>query len=70
MPGATYTKMLQESYEDTTYEAIKDSIVQQVLGLIDPEDVADVILFLLSDASRKITGREIYADAGYLDFSN
>ena len=70
MPGATYTKMLQDSYEDKTYEAIKEAIVQQVLGLIDPEDVADVILFLLSDASRKITGREIYADAGYLDFSN
>ena len=29
---------------------------------------ADIIMFLLSDASRMITGREIYADGGYINF--
>lgn len=66
MPAATNTKMLD--LENKTYEEIKESVFQQVLGLIEPEEVADIILFLLSDASRKITGREIFADAGYLNF--
>ena len=66
MPAATNTKMLD--LENKTEEEIKDSVFQQVLGLIEPEEVADIILFLLSDASRKITGREIFADAGYLNF--
>lgn len=68
MPAATNTKMLQDSLENKSEQEIKDAIFQQVLGLIEPEDVADIILFLLSDASRKITGREIFADAGYLNF--
>lgn len=70
LPGATYTKMLLDCYEDKSYEAIEEAIHQQVLGLVDPKDVADIILFLLSDASKKITGRYICADGGYLDFSN
>ena len=55
-------------FENKTKEQIEESIGQQVLGLIEPEDVADIIMFLLSDASRMITGREIYADGGYINF--
>lgn len=69
MPASTNTQMLKEAFEDKTEEQIRKVIEQQVLGLLEPEDVADVILFLLSDAARKITGREIYADAGYLFFN-
>lgn len=68
MPAATNTKMLKDSIENKTKEELDDAFFQQVLGLIEPEEVADIILFLLSDASRKITGREIFADAGYLNF--
>lgn len=68
MPSSTNTQMLKEAFESKTPEQIRESIEQQVLGLIEPEDVADIILFLLSDASRMITGREIYADGGYINF--
>lgn len=33
--------------------------------LLQPEDMADVVLFLASDASRAITGQEILADRGW-----
>lgn len=68
MPSSTNTQMLREAFQDKTDAQIKEAISQQVLGLVEPEDVADIILFLLSDASRMITGREIYADGGYIDF--
>ncbi len=68
MPSSTNTEMLREAFENKTEKQIKESLEQQVLGLIEPEDVADIILFLLSDASRMITGREIYADGGYINF--
>ena len=67
MPGATRTPMLEESYDGKTDEQLDYTLRQQILGMIEPEDVADIILFLLSDASRKITGRAIYADGGYLN---
>ena len=68
MPSSTNTQMLKEAFENKTEEQIRESINQQVLGLTEPEDVADIIMFLLSDAARMITGREIYADGGYINF--
>jgi len=38
----------------------------QYLGLGSPEDAANVISFLLSDASKLITGTDLIADGGYL----
>lgn len=38
---------------------------QCVPDLITPEEIADVALFLASDASRAITGQEILADRGW-----
>lgn len=34
------------------------------LGILTPEDIADTVLFLLSDASKKITGQAIQITAG------
>ncbi len=68
MPSSTNTQMLKEAFENKTEEQIRESISQQVLGLTEPEDIADIIMFLLSDAARMITGREIYADGGYINF--
>lgn len=68
MPSSTDTQMLKEAFENKSEEEKKRLIDHQVLGLIEPEDVADIIMFLLSDASRMITGREIYADGGYINF--
>lgn len=47
----------------STYE---NPVQRQLLGIEKPEQIADVISFLLSDASSCITGRALYADAGLL----
>jgi NAD(P)-dependent dehydrogenase (short-subunit alcohol dehydrogenase family) len=68
MPSSTNTPMLREAFEGKSDEEIDRLTNKQVLGLVEPEDVASVILFLLSDASKMVTGRALYADAGYFNF--
>lgn len=38
---------------------------QSIPDLIQPDEIADVVLFLASDASRAITGQEILVDRGW-----
>lgn len=61
-PGAVNTPMMQVSSE----EALQKILEKQLLGAGKPEDIANVIAFLLSDASSFITGRCVYADGGML----
>jgi len=65
MPASTDTPMLRESYEREPGDKT-EGLKMQILGMSQPEDIADVIIFLLSDMSRTITGRAIYADGGLL----
>jgi NAD(P)-dependent dehydrogenase (short-subunit alcohol dehydrogenase family) len=66
-PGATATPGLLGALERTGQ---KDAMIagltaQSPLGRIaEPDDIADVALFLASDASRSMTGSEIFADGG------
>lgn len=63
-PGWTMTE--RQMAEHVT-DAIKDRLAkEQCIGdLLQPEEIADVALFLASDASRAITGQEILADHGW-----
>ena len=46
-------------------EAFNERVAKNMpLGMIEPEDVADAALFLLSDASKKITGTHMVIDSG------
>ena len=47
-------------------EAAKGFTERQYLGIGEPIDIANVIAFLLSDASRLITGQSIVVDGGIL----
>lgn len=67
MPAATDTAMMDETIAIITKEQHEERMKKQVLGLSKPEDIADIILFLLSDASRMITGRYLYADGGLIN---
>ncbi len=60
-PGFIQTVMTEEMPEDA-----KDGIAQQIplRRLGTPEDVADVVLFLCSDASNYVTGQVIAVDGG------
>lgn len=44
----------------------ENPVQRQLLGMEQPEQIADVISFLLSEESSCITGRAMYADAGLL----
>lgn len=66
-PGATYSKMMDDILDlpggEFTLNKIKE---RQFLGVCSPEDIADGVLFLLSDSSRMITGTCLPIDGGKL----
>lgn len=63
-PGWVMTERQLRDYVDAdTKKQIKRS--QCVPELLQPADIAEVILFLASEASRAITGQEILADRGW-----
>ena len=61
MPGQTHT----EAYDEIIGDSEDPVLNRQYLGLAEPNDIANVIAFLLSDASKMITGASIPADGGY-----
>src|SRR3984893_18057532 len=66
-PGAAATPGLLRALERTGHKdaMIAGLIEQSPLGrMAEPDDIADVALFLASDASRSMTGSEIFADGG------
>jgi len=68
MPSSTRTRMLEEAFSGDKADNLQSILDKQVLGIAEPEDIADVIMFLLSDASRMITGRSVCVDGGFLNF--
>lgn len=63
-PGFTYTGMTARSFDDHEIRRDSEDIIP-VGRIAEPEDIAKVVLFLLSDMSDYITGETIYADGGY-----
>lgn len=63
-PGWTMTeRQLKQYVTAATRRLIRQS--QCIPEFIQPDEIADVILFLASDMSRAITGQEILADRGW-----
>jgi D-xylose 1-dehydrogenase len=63
-PGWIMTeRQLREFVDAKTRRLIKSA--QCIPELLQPADIAEVVLFLASDASRAITGQEILADRGW-----
>ncbi|MBR2526881.1 MAG: SDR family oxidoreductase [Blautia sp.] len=74
LPGRTDTEMyrnyleLKESFQEKPQEKReepKQTITRSYLGMNKPVDVANAAVFLLSPASRMITGVELPVDAGF-----
>jgi NAD(P)-dependent dehydrogenase (short-subunit alcohol dehydrogenase family) len=66
LPSYIKTEMY-DSVTDLAGEETKDqNVSKQILGLGSVDDVANAAAFLLSDASRFITGSSLVVDGGYL----
>jgi len=63
-PGLVKTPLLEN--QGVEKEKFAENEVRYPLGLCEVEDVANAAIFLLSDASKKITGTDIVVDGGYL----
>ena len=66
-PGATYSKMMDDILDlPGGAEALDKITERQFLGVCKPEDIADAVLFLLSEESRMISGSCLPVDGGKL----
>lgn len=63
-PAFVKGPMLDDTEKKMSKEVIKQIEEKQPLGLGEPEDVANAVIFYLSDASRWITGTNIILGGG------
>jgi NAD(P)-dependent dehydrogenase (short-subunit alcohol dehydrogenase family) len=64
LPGMVKTALYDEVEKTVTKESMDAHIASYPLGVGYPEDVANAAVFLLSDASRWITGTNLVIDGG------
>jgi D-xylose 1-dehydrogenase len=64
-PGWTMTKRQKELWFDDAGQKVLDEH-QAMRGLIQPEDIANMVLFLAADDSRFCTGQEFIVDGGWI----
>lgn len=64
-PAMVKTPIMDEMFESIGEEASAEIIKKHPLGTGSVEDVANTCVFLLSDASRWITGTNMVVDGGY-----
>jgi NAD(P)-dependent dehydrogenase (short-subunit alcohol dehydrogenase family) len=65
MPGLVETEMGRRLFQTLPESSRQEIIKKHPLGLGQPGDIANLCTFLLSDASRWITGAAIPIDGGY-----
>lgn len=65
LPGVVETEMSNKMFKNLPEESKKSIIDMHPLGLGKPNDIANACAFLLSDASRWISGTNLIVDGGY-----
>lgn len=61
-PGMTITPALLEAFPPPLRKAVEDETLRDQLG--EPQDIAETVAFLASDAARNITGQVLVSDGG------
>lgn len=61
-PGMTMTPALREAFPPALRQLVEDETLRDQLG--DPDDIAQAVAFLASDAARNITGQVLVCDGG------
>ncbi|PTT41876.1 short-chain dehydrogenase [Chryseobacterium sp. HMWF028] len=64
-PAMVNTPILEKMFEDIGEESSSEIIKKHPLGIGEPRDVANACIFLLSDASKWVTGTNLVIDGGY-----
>jgi len=64
-PAIVETEMTKKLFENIPIDSKKEIIKMHPLGFGKPEDVANACVYLLSDASKWITGSNLIVDGGY-----
>lgn len=64
-PGICKTEMSNAFLNKIPEESKQELIKRHPLGIGEPQDIANAAIFLLSDASRWITGTNLIVDGGY-----
>ena len=59
------SKRIQKKYDCTVYYHIKNNCWTTLYMFSEPEDIADAIIFLLSEKSRMINGITLPVDGGF-----
>ncbi|OGO39665.1 MAG: hypothetical protein A2Z04_02365 [Chloroflexi bacterium RBG_16_57_9] len=60
-PGLTETEMMLNAPESVRQQAMAETVLGR---LAEPEDIANVVVFLCSEKARHITGEVIKVDGG------
>jgi NAD(P)-dependent dehydrogenase (short-subunit alcohol dehydrogenase family) len=65
LPGLIKTEMMEKAFMKLPKHIQQDYLEKHPLGFGNPEDIANLTVFLLSNASKWITGAEVVIDGGY-----
>lgn len=65
-PGWINTDMYKDYVAATGEQVVAEIEERQIMGVAEPEDIALPIAFLLSDASKQMTGTPVLVDGGRL----
>lgn len=63
-PGMIASNAVDKMADDIGQEEFAKQVGKQLLGLGKPQDVANLCAFLISDAGKFMTGRNVYLDGG------
>ena len=63
-PGFIYTGMTKGSFDNEAVRTQSEALIPEG-RLGQPEDISNVVMFLLSDLSDYMTGTNVFADGGY-----
>jgi NAD(P)-dependent dehydrogenase (short-subunit alcohol dehydrogenase family) len=65
VPAMVRTPLYEETKNQSMYRSPEEYESKYPLGLGSPEDVANAVIYLLSDASRWVTGTNLILDGGF-----
>ncbi|MDD4309238.1 MAG: SDR family NAD(P)-dependent oxidoreductase [Candidatus Cloacimonetes bacterium] len=64
-PAMVQTPMFKSITDSLPEDSVNSIEAKHLFGFIEPSDVANLCIYLISDLSRKITGSNIVIDSGY-----